>query len=79
MAVADQLASDAQSWAQQLAQRPTLAIGLTKQAMQQATERNLDAIIELEAELQGQTIVSADHKEGVKAFMEKRKPVFQGK
>lgn len=79
VAAADQLVSAAQSWAQRLAQRPTLAIGLTKQAMQQATERTLDAIIELEAELQGQTIISADHKEGVKAFMEKRKPVFQGK
>jgi len=76
---ADQLVSAAQSWAQQLAQRPTFAIGLTKQAMHQATERPLDAIIELEAELQGQTIISYDHQEGVKAFMEKRKPVFQGK
>jgi 2-(1,2-epoxy-1,2-dihydrophenyl)acetyl-CoA isomerase len=76
---AERLLTDALAWAQHLAQRPTLAIGLTKDAMLQATERNLDAIIELEAELQGQTIISHDHKEGVMAFMEKRKPVFTGK
>lgn len=73
------LLSDAQSWAQHLAQRPTLAIGLTKQAMLQATEQNLETLIEVEAELQVQAVMSYDHKEGVTAFVEKRKPVFQGR
>lgn len=66
-------------WARQLAQRPTLAIGLTKQALFAATERTLDEILELEAGLQAQTIVSADHQEGVSAFLQKRAPVFQGR
>jgi 2-(1,2-epoxy-1,2-dihydrophenyl)acetyl-CoA isomerase len=72
------LLTEAQTWAQQLAQRPTLAIGLTKRAMQQATEQDLETIIHLEAELQTTTIVSHDHREGVAAFLEKRKPIFTG-
>ncbi|MFN8490103.1 MAG: enoyl-CoA hydratase-related protein [Caldilineaceae bacterium] len=76
---AESLLSDAQSWAQHLAQRPTFAIGLTKQAMVQATEQNLETLIEVEAELQAKAVMSYDHKEGVTAFIEKRKPVFQGR
>lgn len=75
----EQLLTEAQSWAQSLAHRPTLALGLTKQIMLQATQQTLDAIIELEAELQAKAVISHDHKEGVTAFMEKRKPVFQGR
>lgn len=75
----EQLLSTAQNWAHALAQRPTLALGLTKQIMLQATQQNLEMIVELEAELQAQAVVSHDHKEGVTAFMEKRKPVFQGR
>ncbi len=79
MTTPEQLLTEAQSWAQHLAQRPTLAIGLTKQIMLQATQQSLETIIELEAELQAKAVVSHDHKEGVTAFMEKRKPVFTGK
>ncbi len=76
--LADSLLVDAHAWAQHLAQRPTLAIALTKQAMIQATERGLEAIIDLEADLQGAAVQSHDHTEGVTAFMQKRKPVFLG-
>ncbi len=73
------LLADAHAWAHELAQRPTYAIGLTKQVLLQATERNLEAIIELEADLQGEAVASQDHREGVAAFMQKRKPIFQGR
>lgn len=78
LAPADALLGTAQGWAQQLAQRPTLAIGLTKRIMQQATQQDLETIIHLEAELQTKTIVSHDHREGVTAFLEKRKALFTG-
>jgi 2-(1,2-epoxy-1,2-dihydrophenyl)acetyl-CoA isomerase len=72
------LAADAEQWAQQLAQRPTMALGLTKRVMLQATQQDLAAILVAEAELQAQAITTADHREGVKAFVEKRLPVFTG-
>ena len=75
---AEQLLSIARAWAGKLARRPTLALGLTKQAMQFAELNDLASTIEFEANLQKQTIVSHDFKEGVMAFMEKRDPSFQG-
>lgn len=76
---AAELQEAAHGWALQLAARPTLALGLTKQALAQALVSDLASAIEYEARLQQQTIVSADHHEGVSAFLEKRKPVFRGK
>jgi 2-(1,2-epoxy-1,2-dihydrophenyl)acetyl-CoA isomerase len=64
--------------AARLAQRPTLTLGLTKQALYHALETDLMDAIAYEAELQKQTIVSHDHKEGVAAFRERRAPSYKG-
>ena len=76
---ADALLAEALAWAAQLAQRPTYALGLTKQVMQEAALSDLATIIQREAEFQGQCVQSADHHEGVLAFMQKRQPVFSGR
>lgn len=76
---AAELLPTALAWAQQLSQRPTRALGWTKLALGAAGQISLEAAIALEADLQAQAIATADHFEGVMAFLQKRPPVYQGK
>ncbi len=76
---AAELLETAHARARKLAQRPTLALALTKQAMHAALNLSLTDAIAYEAKLQRQTIVSQDFVEGVTAFVQKRAPNFVGK
>jgi 2-(1,2-epoxy-1,2-dihydrophenyl)acetyl-CoA isomerase len=61
------------------AKAPTRAIGLIKKMLTKSATSTLDEMLEYEAycqEIAGQTF---DYKEGVAAFLEKRKPLFEGK
>ncbi len=64
--------------AQTLADLPTMGLGLTKRAINQGLSNDLQEQLKLEALLQEEASNSHDHKEGVKAFLEKRKPIFKG-
>ena len=64
--------------AKTLAQMPTKAIGLTKRLLNQSMTNNLDQQLALESDLQIEASSSNDYKEGVTAFVEKRKPEFKG-
>lgn len=62
-----------------LAQMPTKGIGLTKRLMNETWNNTLEQQLEREKEMQIIAGASEDFKEGVTAFLEKRKPVFKGK
>ncbi len=62
-----------------LASGPTKAFGAIKQALRQSTTNSLPDQLSLEAHLQGELGRSRDFMEGVTAFVEKRKPGFEGR
>lgn len=69
----DELADE---WAQRMAELPFLALSLLKKAIYKAQDMNFLAEIEDEINLQSLCLLSKDGKEGLQAFLEKRKPVF---
>lgn len=76
---AAQLEEIVRAWAVRLAQGPTRAFGLTKRAMLRSWDLSLAEALEYEAMLQGAAAQTADNREGVTAFLEKRQPQFQGR
>jgi len=58
--------------------RASMAVGNIKRAVQTGLELPLEAGLALERELQARLFASADAKEGIQAFMQKRKPQFTG-
>ena len=75
----DEIVNNAINWAKELANRPTLAIGIAKEDIFHSMNNDLNSTIAFEAERQILAFKSHDLKEGVTAFVEKRKPRFKGK
>ncbi|MCC6185834.1 MAG: enoyl-CoA hydratase/isomerase family protein [Chitinophagaceae bacterium] len=65
--------------AEKLAALPTEGIALTKQLMNKSFEHSLEQQLAMEMQLQVAAGKTLDFKEGVNAFLEKRKPAFKGK
>jgi 2-(1,2-epoxy-1,2-dihydrophenyl)acetyl-CoA isomerase len=67
------------AWARTFASGPQLAIGLMKQNVADADRLSLADAIEIESRRQIETGQTADHREGVRAWVEKRPPKFGGR
>lgn len=74
-----ELAAKTREMATKLANMPTRALGLTKRLLNRAWTATLDQELETEAFLQHTAGNTADHREGVLAFLEKRKAKFTGR
>lgn len=73
------LGTQAEALAARLAAMPTQALGLMKKLFAASAANGLEAQLDLEAETQAAAGRTADYAEGVRAFLEKRKPGFTGR
>jgi len=76
---ADSLDETVMEMAKKLAKGASFAIRGTKKMVNMGLDMDLNALLELEAYMQGMCFATEDSKEAVNAFLAKRKPIFQGK
>jgi len=75
----ERLMEEASAIARSLAEGPTKGYGLIKKGIHASADNSLDAQLDLERDLQREAGSSEDYREGVAAFMQKRKPSYKGK
>ncbi len=74
-----ELADRSRALATRLAAMPTRGLGITKRGFNASHGHTLDEQLDLEESLQREAGTTRDYSEGVRAFIEKRKPLFEGR
>ena len=74
-----ELAAETASLAGRLARGPTRAYANTKRLLHASTQNTFEAHLQAEAEMFADCAASDDFAEGVRAFIEKRPPKFDGR
>jgi 2-(1,2-epoxy-1,2-dihydrophenyl)acetyl-CoA isomerase len=75
----DNLMAEAGAVCAHFAAGPTFGLAQIKRALDASEQNDFSTQLDLERDLQRQAGASPDYMEGVRAFVEKRKPVFRGK
>jgi enoyl-CoA hydratase len=76
---AEDVMGAAEEWASELAERPPLSLKMLKTCVNMGMQMDVMGALELESRCADILIKSEDCREGVAAFVEKRKPVFKGR
>jgi enoyl-CoA hydratase / 3-hydroxyacyl-CoA dehydrogenase len=71
--------AETQALADTIASRAPLGVRWVKQVIDRGMDASLSSALHLEAESAGHTFGTTDRTEGMRAFLERRKPAFQGK
>jgi enoyl-CoA hydratase len=75
----DQLLEETEKFCRKLMSKGPIALQYALEAVNKGLNQTLEDGLNLEANLFGLLCSTQDMKEGLTAFLEKRKPVFQGK
>ena len=75
---AEEVMGEARKLAERIAANPPRSVRLTKRLLREAQNSRLAELLELSAAFQALAHETADHREALDAFFEKRAPLFTG-
>jgi enoyl-CoA hydratase/carnithine racemase len=75
----DKLMSTAREWAENICKVAPLAVRAAKEAILRGADTTLEEGLRIELDMEYRVLQTEDFTEGITAFAEKRKPIYQGK